>query len=103
MGDGSASTSCVLADLLPVGSKPSGAGKYNQLDLAGSVSEWTLDWFEGYPAYCDNCANVNFASDSGRVARGGSWDNTASGLLSASRYARIPAQDSGIRCARAAQ
>jgi formylglycine-generating enzyme required for sulfatase activity len=102
LGDGSASTNCLFADLLPVGSKPSGVGKYNQLDLAGSVSEWTLDWFGAYPLYCDNCANVSFSSDSGRVARGGAWDSSPAALQSAGRYGYSD-QDRGFRCARAAE
>lgn len=35
--------SCTVADILPVGSRPAGAGRWGQLDLAGSVAEWTLD------------------------------------------------------------
>jgi sulfatase modifying factor 1 len=38
-GDGD--PSCDLADLLPVGSKPKGRGRWGHMDLAGSVFEWT--------------------------------------------------------------
>jgi formylglycine-generating enzyme required for sulfatase activity len=41
MGDGD--QSCSLADILPVGSKPSGAGRWGHLDLVGSMFEWTAD------------------------------------------------------------
>lgn len=41
MGDGD--QSCSLADILPVGSRPKGAGRWGHLDLAGSMFEWTLD------------------------------------------------------------
>ncbi|NUP04918.1 MAG: SUMF1/EgtB/PvdO family nonheme iron enzyme [Polyangiaceae bacterium] len=41
MGDGN--QSCSLADILPVGSRPLGAGRWGQRDLAGSMFEWTLD------------------------------------------------------------
>lgn len=102
LADGSASTNCLFAGLLPVGSKASGVGKYHQLDLAGSVSEWTLDWFGAYPLYCDNCANVSISSDSGRVARGGAWDSGPDSLQSAGRYGYSD-KDRGFRCARAAQ
>lgn len=40
-GDGD--PSCSLADILPVGSRPLGAGRWGHLDLAGSMFEWTLD------------------------------------------------------------
>lgn len=40
-GDGD--KSCSLADLLPVGSRPLGAGRWGHMDLAGSVFEWTLN------------------------------------------------------------
>ncbi len=40
-GDGN--QSCSLADVLPVGSRPSGVSRWGQLDLAGSMFEWTMD------------------------------------------------------------
>jgi formylglycine-generating enzyme required for sulfatase activity len=39
-GDGSAS--CALVDILPVGSRPKGVGRWGHFDLAGSMFEWTL-------------------------------------------------------------
>lgn len=99
LGDGSAPTSCGFADLLQVGSKPSGSGKYGQLDLAGSVFEWNLDCFDAYPAYCDNCANLECGVGGG-VTRGGAWNAVSASLLSAARYA---GEDAGIRCARATE
>lgn len=39
-GDGTAS--CALQDILPVGSRPKGAGRWGHFDLAGSMFEWTL-------------------------------------------------------------
>lgn len=41
MGDGNGQ--CALSDILPVGSRPKGAGRWGHLDLAGSMFEWTLD------------------------------------------------------------
>jgi cysteine-rich repeat protein len=43
MGDGSAPNTCAFGDILRVGQKPAGTGKYGQLDLAGSMFEWTMD------------------------------------------------------------
>ncbi|HRI63986.1 MAG TPA: SUMF1/EgtB/PvdO family nonheme iron enzyme [Polyangium sp.] len=40
MGDGTAA--CALQDILPVGSKPKGIGRWGHFDLAGSMFEWTL-------------------------------------------------------------
>jgi formylglycine-generating enzyme required for sulfatase activity len=40
-GDGD--QSCSLADILPVGSRPAGAGRWGHRDLAGSMFEWTMD------------------------------------------------------------
>lgn len=40
MGDGTAA--CELQDILPVGSRPKGVGRWGHFDLAGSMFEWTL-------------------------------------------------------------
>jgi formylglycine-generating enzyme required for sulfatase activity len=40
---GSGTGSCELADLLDVGSKPAGAGRWGHRDLVGSVFEWTVN------------------------------------------------------------
>lgn len=40
MGDGTAA--CALQDILPVGSRPKGIGRWGHFDLAGSMFEWTL-------------------------------------------------------------
>lgn len=40
MGDGTAA--CALQDILPVGSRPKGVGRWGHFDLAGSMFEWTL-------------------------------------------------------------
>ncbi len=40
LGDGN--KACGLVDILPVGSRPKGIGKWGHYDLAGSMFEWTL-------------------------------------------------------------
>ena len=40
-GDGK--PDCALSDILPVGSRPDGAGRWGHADLAGSMFEWTLE------------------------------------------------------------
>jgi formylglycine-generating enzyme required for sulfatase activity len=101
MGDGVAG--CTLADLIVVGSKPAGNGKWGQADLGGNVDEWNLDWLSiPYTISCNNCANL--ATASGRVLRSGIFNNFASDLRSAYRGGgdgpMARRYDSGSRCAR---
>ena len=102
MGDGSAFGSCTANDILAAGSKASGVGRYGQMDLAGSVWEWSLDWYATYAVPCNNCANVT--SGTTKAVRGGAWSEGSSTLAAASRLDVVP--DShydliGFRCARA--
>ncbi|MES1188189.1 MAG: SUMF1/EgtB/PvdO family nonheme iron enzyme [Myxococcales bacterium] len=99
---------CTDADLPVVGSVSAGAGRFGQLDLAGSVWEWTLDAYAPYSSgTCDNCANLAVADDDGRVFRGGNYlyDDQAqqSDLRGAARLgfdAKFPDPTRGFRCAR---
>ncbi len=97
------------SDILPVGSRsPKGDGKWAQADLAGSMAEWTLDWFNVPPTPCDNCANLNqpLADYPGRSAKGGDWNHSGDQLLSSYRVGfsvkkeEIGQHFLGIRCAR---
>jgi formylglycine-generating enzyme required for sulfatase activity len=101
-GDGSGAGDCTFQDILNVGSRsPRGDGRWRQVDLAGSVWEWVLDWSGGYLVSCNDCAKLVFGSR--RVVRGGGWYGSASSLLSSTRYSYAPAdRDSslGVRCAR---
>jgi formylglycine-generating enzyme required for sulfatase activity len=91
--------SCSVA---PVGTASMGAGYYGQLDLAGDLMEWNLDWRAGYSNPCTNCANLTPASD--RVVRGGDFTYPAADLLPPYRNAfSLPAGRNfglGFRCAR---
>jgi formylglycine-generating enzyme required for sulfatase activity len=98
--------------LPPVGSKsPIGDGRWKQADLAGSVWEWTFDWFAIGGAYpdlssCHGCANTDPATSTSppsRVLRGGFWDSGPQDLNNAARISSDPRFDyqrSGARCAR---
>jgi formylglycine-generating enzyme required for sulfatase activity len=102
MGDGSGNESCAFGDILAVGSKPLGRGSFAQDDLAGSVDEWTLDWYAPYPAApSTNYADLTKATL--RVLRGGDWLYNATFLSTASREYYDPTLRSnyvGFRCAR---
>jgi formylglycine-generating enzyme required for sulfatase activity len=95
-GDGQ--SGCAVTDLIQVGTKPAGNGKWGQSDLAGNVWEWVLDWYASYANPCNNCAN--FAVASSRVIRGGSFDSSASYLLAANRNGFTPTYRSNIIGAR---
>lgn len=93
--------------LAPVGSRPLGAGRWGQLDLAGSVSEWTLDAYGVYPARCEDCTLLDDPLGLGlRFFRGGSWTDDESALALGERPAApavLRASFLGFRCARGAR
>jgi sulfatase modifying factor 1 len=67
-----------------VGTASLGVGSFGQLDLAGSVFEWDLDWAgSGYLSPCTNCANLTEPATPAKVNRGGSFSETSLTSLSA--------------------
>lgn len=56
----------------PVGSRPRGASPYGLQDMAGNVSEWTVDFY--VDRIGDSVDPVETMVSSERVVRGGSWD-----------------------------
>jgi formylglycine-generating enzyme len=93
---------CTAADVLPVGSFPSGAGLYEQHDLAGSMTEWLLDGsLSALTEGCTDCVAVD--DPTVRFWRGGSWLDTE--LEQANNHARalppsLRLPFVGLRCAR---
>lgn len=94
--------------MIAVGSYPAGVGPWGHHDLAGSVWEWALDWWDtdwytdpsGNP--CNNCANL-LPATTFRMSRGGGWDYIVEFLRGASRghtSLGTPYPGLGLRCAR---
>ncbi len=104
--NGTGPFSCTgVANFAPVGTASLGYGRWAQLDLAGSVYEWTADWYRAPFAETD-CKDCGFVTvGTSRVARGGNIASTTGDILTSYRnVARTPnSRDNGIgaRCARA--
>jgi formylglycine-generating enzyme len=84
-----------------VGSRPDGDGRWGHSDLAGNLTEWTLDSFASYETPCVDCSTLAVGSD--RALRGGNYLNNSAGAFSTA--ARGYAEPSGFvtfgfRCAR---
>jgi len=88
-------------NVAPVGTATLGAGRWGQLDLAGNLAEWTLDW---YAPYVDPCQDCVYTTDfSYRVVRGGSFGTDTEDIFPAARDGDVPASRNsfyGVRCAR---
>lgn len=92
-------------NVAPVGSVSTGTGLWGQLDLAGNVSEWTLDGAKtpyadgGVCVDCANLTDVDF-----RHFRGGDYNDPTTELLNSRRNGYTPTEsriERGVRCARA--
>jgi formylglycine-generating enzyme required for sulfatase activity len=101
-GSGSCTNGSGVTNIAPVGTATLGAGLWGQLDLAGEMWEWNLDWYATY-APCTDCAYLTTAST--RALRGGVYLNAAGSLLPPVRNSYgNPFNRSygvGFRCARA--
>jgi formylglycine-generating enzyme required for sulfatase activity len=101
-GSGTFADCTGVANIAPVGKATQGGGLWGQLDLAGNVWEWSLDWYASFVDRCTDCVNLTAAS--GRVHRGGYFGTSTSYLLPPhARYRGTPtnrSSDIGFRCAR---
>ncbi len=91
-----------VANLAPVGSAPLGVGTWGQLDMAGDVFEWNVDWYAAYADPCTDCAYLS--STATRAMRGGIFLSPAPRLVASYRYKYTPQNRNsyvGFRCARA--
>lgn len=98
-----ASGTCTgVSNIAPVGTATLGAGLWGQMDMAGDVYEWTLDWYAAtYANPCTNCGYLTPASF--HSFRGGCFNLPPTYFLSAYRYPSAPAprgNNIGFRCAR---
>jgi formylglycine-generating enzyme required for sulfatase activity len=88
--------------LAPVGTAKDGAGLFGQLDLAGEIWEWNLDWKQTYVNPCTDCVNLTQAMY--RIVRGDNYGGSVGNLVPTIRGGDIAPEgrDSnfGVRCAR---
>jgi formylglycine-generating enzyme required for sulfatase activity len=90
----------MIVNVAPVGTATLGVGKWGQLDLAGSVWEWDLDWYANF-ASCTDCAYLT--GGSWRSERSGHFYDAASFMTAFHRAGADPSYrfaSIGIRCAR---
>ena len=76
---GSGACTDTSANIAPVGTATLGAGLWGQLDMAGEVGQWTLDWLANYAAGVDSAyltqpPTSEAQGAAGRVVRGSSFD-----------------------------
>jgi formylglycine-generating enzyme len=92
---------CTVDDLVFVGNKPTGDGRWGHSDLAGNVFEWNLDWAAPYSSTCVDCANL--APAASREIRGGSFGGDMNSVRTGVRAVLPPSMRNaitGVRCAR---
>jgi formylglycine-generating enzyme required for sulfatase activity len=105
--------SCYYIGNIPqVGSRPAGNGRWGHADLAGSMAEWTVDffdaaWYSNAAASGTDVANVTSSmasASSPRVIRDTAFSGPAVALRSAYRNGSNPSGSrsygQGLRCAR---
>lgn len=89
-----------------VGSFPAGASPFGLLDMAGSVHEWTADWFGEYQTGAATDPKGPASGDA-HPARGGGWATSGAANVQATHRVRFPPatrrDDLGFRCVRAAK
>jgi len=89
---------------LPVGSRPKGAGRWGQLDLAGNVQSLLLDQGKGEPEHCADCVTlIPGTTADPRMAQGGYYGGGYMLLQSAFVYSQSADQrwdTTGGRCVR---
>lgn len=94
---------CDVTDLINVGTKPAGDGKWGHAEMAGNAYEWVFDsWATTYSNPCVDCA-VSTPSGN-RDMRGSSFRFGPAALVTSDRNYLTPSVHDnmiGVRCARA--
>jgi formylglycine-generating enzyme required for sulfatase activity len=101
LGDGM--SGCDVTDLVEVGTKPMGEGRWGHSEIAGTIWRWMLDWDGPYTSDCMDCANlIPQGSAPVRALRGGSFFNGIPSLRTGKRYSTpsLLYYNIGFRCAR---
>ncbi len=92
------------ANIAPVGTAEMGQARWGQLDMAGDLFQWTLDWFAAPADPCQDCAAVTSTGQTvDRSTRGGSFGTPPMFLAASYRYKYPPTTRRnviGFRCAR---
>ncbi len=99
VGDGR--PGCEQSDIIEVGRRPRGDGKWGQSDLAGNLAEWTLDSSRPYETPCNDCSLLPGAMR--QSVRGGSHRTGSTSLRSGTRdynFNVSAVNYIGVRCAR---
>jgi sulfatase modifying factor 1 len=92
-----------IVNIASVGTATLGAGRWGQLDLSGSMAEWTLDVHDSYESSCTDCAvTVPTALNSDRTYRGGAYYSNEPDVYPSYRNYYPPSvrTATGMRCAR---
>jgi formylglycine-generating enzyme len=100
-GCGGGDPSCVpVYNIIMVGSRPKGNGRWGHSDLAGNLAEWIGDWFYAFDNPCINCTNGK--PDNGwRPMHGGSFDAADYTLQTMTRQEPLgTGAGGGMRCVR---
>src|SRR6202035_3273847 len=86
--------------ILRVGAtSPASDGAYGQADLAGNMTEWTLDYHAMFKTPCTDCAGL-VDGGQGREARGGDFAHGTDEFLANNRFSlapEVPVDNVGIR------
>lgn len=94
---------CTVTDLVEVGTKPMGEGRWTHSELAGTIWRWMLDWSAPYESDCTDCATVIPPGPAPvRALRGGSFFNGIPSLRTGKRFDTTSPRyyNIGFRCAR---
>lgn len=92
----------------PVGARPKDESPHGVRDMGGSVSEWTLDWYDksAYGGFAGKTDPQHTTKSAARVIRGGNLKESADRARAGNREAHDPASSDytiGFRCANIAK